>query len=185
MNYEILSSQSIKVNLDKKDLQKYNLLYSQINKDNAKTKFMFMDIIEKIEFETGTALADKSLYLELLPTKNSGCLIYISFDTEDDTNENGENEYIYFFDNIDNLFKMAHDFSPINSLFKCNSSLYHNDIGFFLIISFDTKYMRFLKSYLTKITVPISSGEINSSYVKEHYSCISSESTIDRLTEIV
>lgn len=185
MQFELLNNQTVKVILEKIDLQGFNLLYNQIDKNNINTQLLFISILDEILEKTGVDFTDKNLYFELFPTKNSGCLIYISIDidSQPETDKN-EQDYIYFYLNLNELIELSQYTVQMCRIFNCKSSLYYCHRGFYLILSILSKYEIFMRSIITKMGDPISRGEINYAYIKEHFECIANSNAIEKLAEI-
>ncbi len=185
MQIEILSNQTIKVILDKYDLKEFDIIYNQINQNSVKTQLLFFDILERVHEESGMDFSEKDIYFELFPTKNSGCLVYISVDYESDEDENNsELIYIYKFDNINSIIESSQETQELCKIFKCKSELYFGKSGFFLLLTIYRRYENFIKSMIIKLGTPFSSGNINAEYIREHFECIGTENIIEKMSNL-
>lgn len=78
MNIEQIGSDRLKVFLNAVDLDKYALDYMSISKDSPGTKSMLRDILHRARQLSGFSLKNAKLFIEVVPGKNDGCVLYLT-----------------------------------------------------------------------------------------------------------
>lgn len=78
MNIELISPDKLRVNLSTMDLNRYDLDYLSISTESAGTKRMLKDILFEAEETAGFTTRNCKLYIEVLPGKSDGCVLYLT-----------------------------------------------------------------------------------------------------------
>lgn len=107
MDIIYISDSKLKVTLTPDDMEAYALTCDMIDYDNTETRRVFWDILDEAKHQTGFDAASDKVYIQVYPSKNGGCELYITklFETENerkDTEETVSLE-IYGFDQLEAL----------------------------------------------------------------------------------
>jgi adapter protein MecA 1/2 len=77
MNIQQLGPDRLRIVLDPKDLDKYDLDYYSISKESPGTKRLLKEILSQAQ-KSGFIAYRCKILIEVLPGKNSGCILYIT-----------------------------------------------------------------------------------------------------------
>jgi adapter protein MecA 1/2 len=131
MNIQQLGPDRLRVLLNPDDLDKYNLDYYTINKDNPETKILLNEILSQAR-KKGFYTFHSKILIEVVPLKNSGCVLYITkypSGRPARTAQTGNNPsqyagYILSCDNIDDTIEAIKHFADYPDIPMKRSSLY-------------------------------------------------------------
>ncbi len=77
MNIQQIGPDRLRVALDPSDLDKYDLDYFSISKESPGTKRLLKEILAQAQ-KTGFSAYRCKILIEVLPGKNSGCILYLT-----------------------------------------------------------------------------------------------------------
>lgn len=78
MNIQQISPDKLRVVLDLSDLDKFDLDYFSISRESPGTRRMLKEILLKAQKQMNFTTKDCKLIIEVLPGKNSGCILYLT-----------------------------------------------------------------------------------------------------------
>jgi adapter protein MecA 1/2 len=77
MNIQQIGPDRLRIQLDLKDLDKYDLDYYSISKESQGTKRLLKEILSEAQ-KSGFSTYRCKILIEVLPGKNNGCILYIT-----------------------------------------------------------------------------------------------------------
>lgn len=186
MNIEFISRYTVKATLSCRDLARFDLDYESISETNTKTKKLIIYILNELLRLKGTDFSEEHLFIEVFPTINGGCLLYLtaSSDQTNDTlpQEEPPTEFIFSFSDTDELINCAAELRKLFGKYIRNSSLYYSDDDFRLIIE------------ITESSVPEKMSDkyrneqnelnIRAAHIREHCTMLISNHAVERLSEL-
>jgi adapter protein MecA 1/2 len=143
MNIQQLGPDRLRILLDPKDLDKYDLDYYSISKESPGTKRLLKEILSQAQKSGFNAYRCKIL-IEVLPGKNSGCILYLTkspFEkpaqrSHSNCGDRAEREgYILSCRSLEDTIEAIGHFSNYPDLPVKQSSLYSFDGGYYLIFT--------------------------------------------------
>lgn len=142
MNIQQLGPDRLRIQLDPKDLDQYDLDYYSINKDSQGTKRLVNAILSQAR-KNGFNTYHSKLVIEVLPGKNSGCILYITkspFEKASNHSIESENNnmsqysgYILSCDSLEDAIEAIEHFANYPDLPIQRSALYNYDGKYHLI----------------------------------------------------
>ena len=187
MVIELISSNTIKVVLDEDDMLSYDVSFDKLDRSSPETKRLLIDLIESIKEEKSIDLSSEKLFVEAFPDEEGGCLLYLSMLSSNIkvTPENGSlyNSIICRIDSPDVLLKVCSRLYNLFNHILHNSELYYQDGTYQLILHIFKKADKKLKIFLSEFCEIVGTGEIDSSSVREHYTCVFPINAIEELNK--
>ena len=95
MKVKLLSSDTVKIYLDKSDMEKYDITFCSLDYKNDKTKKVFWEVINQAKDETGFNPEGSRLLVEAFPGDNGGTNLYVTR-----MEKNGRESELCCFDDI-------------------------------------------------------------------------------------
>lgn len=86
MNIQQIGPDRLRILLDSKDLDKFNLDYFSISKESPGTKRLLKEILSQAQ-KSGFYANRCKILIEVLPGKNSGCILYLTKSPYDKTSK--------------------------------------------------------------------------------------------------
>ena len=176
MTIEIISANTIKIVLNEFDMSAYEVSFDKLDRSSPETKKLLIDLIRNIQEEKNIDLSSERLFVEAFPKDDGGCLLYLSM-----LNNNMKvlQEKNSLYNSMVCKIKSPKDLIEIsNQLFNLynhilhNSELYYLDGEYQLILHTFKKADKKLKTFLSEYCEIVGNGEIDSSSIREYYSCI-------------
>jgi negative regulator of genetic competence, sporulation and motility len=88
----LINSTKLKIMLSPSDMTAYSLTCDNIEYDNTESRRAFWDILNVAKRKTGFDAANNRVFIQVYPSKDGGCEMYVTKITEED-------ETVYFNDN--------------------------------------------------------------------------------------
>jgi adapter protein MecA 1/2 len=143
MNIQQLGPDRLRILLDLSDLDKYDLDYFSISKESPGTKRLLKEILAQAQ-KTGFNAYRCKILIEVLPGKNSGCVLYLtktpySASLEKARHNRSEskrdNKYILCCGNLEDAIEALGRFKDYPDIPIKSSSLYELDDQYHLLFS--------------------------------------------------
>ncbi|HEX2937467.1 MAG TPA: adaptor protein MecA [Ruminiclostridium sp.] len=139
MNIQKIGPDRLRIQLDPKDLDKYDLDYYSISKESPGTQRLLKEILSEAQRD-GFSTQRCKLLLEVLPGKNSGCIIYITKSQCEAVEKhiNAKNPkkhsgYVFSCDNLEDAINAIGHFADFPDLPIQNSALYCFNEKYYLV----------------------------------------------------
>lgn len=137
MQIDTLAGGTVRITLGQSDMYSYNISYEDITGHSRQTRLALSKLIASIREREGLRLAGDRLLVEVFPSKEGGCLLYLSClgraDNSDDKKGVSKSRYIIAEgDSLNDIISLCHVLK-INCGDIC-SYLYHLDGCYRLII---------------------------------------------------
>lgn len=87
MELIIINENKLKITLSEFDMKEYCLDCSTIDYDNTETRRAFWSILDEVKHKTGFDAASQKVFIQLYPSKEGGCEMYVTKLGEKPTNE--------------------------------------------------------------------------------------------------
>ena len=185
MIIEIISSNTIKVVLNKNDMSLYNVSFENLDRSSPETKRLLLDLIHNIKEEKDLDLSSEKLFVEAFPKEDGGCLLYLStLNGSVKVTPEKSNLYNSIICEIKSPEILLNVSKKLYNLFihiLHNSELYYKDGTYQLILHTYKRADKKLKTVLSEFCEIVGSGEVDSSLIREHYMCVF---PIDAIEEI-
>lgn len=179
MNIQKVGPDRLRIQLDPRDLDKYNLDYYSISKESPGTKRLLKEILSEAQ-KNGFSTQQCKLLLEVLPGKNSGCIIYItkshcepvkSYMNTKISNKN--NGYILSCGNLEDMISAIGHFSYYPDLPMQASALYLLDSKYYLTflpvaLELDRDRFASLLTALSEYGTTENCSDVREAMLKEH-----------------
>lgn len=78
MEFTTLGKLSIRIRLEPSDMDKYGVSYGDMDYKNARTKHIIWELLDKAKESAGFDTDGKRLHIQIFPSKQGGCELYIS-----------------------------------------------------------------------------------------------------------
>lgn len=187
MTIEIISSNTIKITLDEIDMSSYDVSFEKLDRSSPETKRLLIDLIESIREEKNIDLSTERLFVEAFPKDDGGCLLYLSMLNANikTTPEKSSlyNTLICKIESPDNLIEISIQLFNLFNHILHNSELYYNEGVYQLILHTFKRSDKKLKSFLSEYCEISGLGEIDSSSIREYYTCIFPINAIEEITK--
>lgn len=141
MNIQKVGPDRLRIQLDPKDLDKYDLDYYSISKESPGTRRLLKEILSEAQ-KNGFSTQRCKLLLEVLPGKNSGCVIYITKShceaMEQHINSNSfrrKGSYVFSCESLEDAISAIGHFADFPDLPIQSSALYCFNNKYYLIFS--------------------------------------------------
>lgn len=184
MHIEIISDSTIKVSLNKKDFEDFDIKYSELNRTNPKTREFLLELLEIIQLEKGVDLCSEKLFIEAFISEDGGCLIYISATGGKIRNQKTVTPEltceVFSPESLPLLArKLFNDYSHILH----ESDLYEDRQCFRLILTVFTGTEERLLSLLREYGT-VSEDSVHAAYTREHFKALACKDAVERLAAI-
>lgn len=186
MNIEFISKSTVKATLTPADLSRFKLDYDSISETNTQTKKLIVYILNELLRLKGKDLSNEHLYIEVFPTVNGGCLLYLSVSSdlteENDNDDDLPAEFIFSFSNTDELIGCAAELKRLFGKYIKNSSLYYSDEDFRLII--EVSEGSSVNELSDKYREEQHELNIKAAHTREHCTKLISSCAVERLAQL-
>ena len=149
MELILINENKLKITLSECDMKQYCLDCSTIDYDNTETRRAFWSILDEVKHKTGFDAASQKVFIQLYPSKEGGCEMYVTKLGEKYANEDTSDpvpdshrlrplpkrRMAYSFDNVSSLVAVCKRLSGIG--FAEKSSAFRSHIEkdkYFLLI---------------------------------------------------
>lgn len=189
MKIEMLDQQTVKIILSYDDMSKLSITYDDMDYSDPETRFVIMELLQKIKKETTIDLTNGKLFIEAFPYESGGCILYINVLTQKISKNLKElktvfNEPIVFvFDNFDNVCDACINFFQNYNHLIFKSSLYSNDNKYYMMIYSFFKLDKKISSVMSEYGHSFGKGELIASHIREYGKCIIGEIAIEKIAE--
>jgi len=78
MEMILISSNKLKIMLDREDMESYSLSCDTIDYDNTETRRAFWNILDDAKHKTGFDAASDRVFIQVYPSKNGGCEMFVT-----------------------------------------------------------------------------------------------------------
>ena len=78
MELIVINENKLKITLSEKDMHKYSLDCNTIDYDNTETRRAFWNILDEVKHKTGFDAASQKIFVQLYPSKEGGCEMYVT-----------------------------------------------------------------------------------------------------------
>lgn len=127
MEFTSLGKLSIRIKLEQSDMDEYGVSYDDMDYKNARTKHIIWEILDKAKESAGFDTDGKKLHIQIFPSKQGGCELYIS---KISAACESVDEKLYRFDSFENALAALVYLKKINLI--CQAKLYTKN-GFWYI----------------------------------------------------
>lgn len=207
MEINLINDKKLKIILSPFDMSKYDINCESISYDDTHTRKILWDILDVAKEKSGFDAAQNKIYIQLFPSKNGGCELYVTKISENDPpmpkgSENSlqggadaltENVSVYGFLDIDKMLEVCHHLNKKgyigeSSAYAVKSKgedknkyflLLDENIPFFSYKCKSLNQNAFISEFGTRYT---SQSVIY--YLKEHGSCICNGNAVKILSDI-
>lgn len=197
MTIEMLGPDKLRVVLTVSDLSRYELDYASISSDNLATKRMVSDILTQAKTKTGFRYKNSKLLVEVVPGKNSGCVLYLTKTPSSSADKPGEENlsrtpktgaaqsaYILSCACLDDTIDAIERFVGFPDIPLKQSSLYSLGGRYHLLFSpvmpgLDRHRLLSLLSELSEYGKADTADPVSEAFVREHGSAISSGRAVE------
>lgn len=186
MLIEIISSNTIKVELDELDMSAYDISFDKLDRSSPETRKLLVDLIDDINKEKDIDLTEERIFVEAFPKDDGGCLLYLSMlgNTITTAEKNSiYNSSICKITTPETLSKLASELYKLYNHITHNSELYYKDGNYFLILHTFKRADKKLKYFLNEYCEIIGRTEIDCSYIREYSQCIFSVNAIEEINK--
>lgn len=202
MELIVINQEKLKIILTPDDMFKYNITPEELDYNKVTTKHILWDLLEKAQKEKGFDADKSKLYVQIYPSKDGGCEMYITkFNgrTSQCINKNiyskeriDHYEDCFLYLNFNNLYKLCKRIVSEN--IKLDTKLYYNSDGLYVLVlckkkhlpnyiaSKENKYC--IPAYLSEYGVIHSFTEKSQYYMDEHFKTISEKNAVEIVSSI-
>ena len=78
MELIVINENKLKITLSRCDMKQYSLDCSKIDYDNTETRRAFWSILDEVKQKTGFDAASRKVFVQLYPSKEGGCEMYVT-----------------------------------------------------------------------------------------------------------
>lgn len=198
MELILINENKLKITLSEGDMKEYALDCSTIDYDNTETRKAFWNILDDVKHKTGFDAARQKIFIQLYPSKEGGCEMYVTKLGCSDRNEregtpDGELHRLhplhrrraaYSFNNIERLISVCRRLSEIGFSDKSSAWRSLNDSGkYFLILEEPEENAYLPLSECSFICEYGKSENLKNTllFIHEHADCICGESAVETL----
>lgn len=182
MIIELISSNTLKISLSKRDMSEFNIKYDILDKKNHETKLFLMNLIDIVKEQKDIDLCQEKLYVEAFPQTNGGCLLYLS--VLNDVIKSKKDILSYITCDINSLLDLftisQKAYKSYNYLIK-KSELYNEKSNYRLIFYVYTETEKKIYRLLDEYNINYSTDEISVEYTKEYFSPVITRNAIEIL----
>lgn len=183
MTIEMISPDKLRVVLTVSDLDHYELDYASISSDDPATRRMVCDILTKAKSENGFRFRNNKLLVEVVPGKDSGCVLYLTKSPAVRSAElptlpkshrpRSNNAYILRCASLDDLLDAIGCFAGYPDIPLRDSGLYAEDDGYSLLFrpvtaGLDARRMAALLLELSEFGTVRSADAVREALLMEH-----------------
>lgn len=186
MDILLLDDNNVKITLTHEDMMGLELEYDTLDYSAPHVRKVLIKILEKAKTQVGFAPKNAKLFVEAYPTKEKGCVLYITAVPKSQQTlplPRKLRPYIYEFDDVDDLLKASALSHSMLSQRIFKSALYDFNGKYRMIVyPLDFSDNRSL-SFLNEFGFKIGSGDISAAYTQEHGKEIIGENAIEILAK--
>lgn len=139
MQIEKLDSKHLKITLEPTDMIKYNISFKKLEYSDEHSRNVIKEILKRAYSLTGFVYTKCRLLIEVLPTSDSGCVLYFTRMRDKDPVKlrikNHSAQTIFRFKNSADLIQCAEKLSNCNFCPNFDNSLYCYKNKYYLIVS--------------------------------------------------
>ena len=201
MELIVINENKLKITLSECDMKQYSLDCSTIDYDNTETRRAFWNILDEVKHKTGFDAASQKVFIQLYPSKEGGCEMYVT--KLGGGHKNGQTEEpvpdshrlhplhrrrtAYSFEDVEHLLSVCKRLSAMG--FSDKSSAWRSDLD-------DKKYYLILVEPEENAYLPLSECSFICEYGKsenlkvtllmlhEHASCICKAGAVEILSGV-
>lgn len=185
MTIDLISNNTLKISLSKKDMSEFNIDYDILDKKNPETQIFILNLIEIVKEKKDIDLCSEKLYIEAFPQVNGGCLLYLSVLNEIIK----EPKKIYTgivceTNSIMDLINICNKlYNQCNYLIKI-SKLYYLNGKYRLILYIYSDADKKINYLLDEYQIENNTNEILISFTKEHFAHIINKNAIETISQL-
>lgn len=200
MELILINESKLKVMLTPSDMESYSITCDTIDYENTETRRAFWNILDEAKHKTGFDAARDRIFIQVYPSKNGGCELYVTKLIHNDCpyNETPKEDNItcrinikrpvvpeiYSFDNIDYLITACNQLARNGYIEE--SSVFADKDGkkYYLVLSGAVKNMRFNRySFITEYG-DRRNGNFFELYLSEYCTCICEDNAVGILSKL-
>ncbi len=140
MELILISENKLKIMLSDTDMKDYSLDCDRLDYDDSETKSILRSILDRAKYETGFDSGRGSIFIQLYPSREGGCEMYVTRlnvnvkknDGEDVISTSGKRECAYSFERLDDLLCVCRRLSSIG--YDEKSSVWRTKEKYYLLI---------------------------------------------------
>ena len=184
----MIGKSTVKTVISEKELENFGLTYEKIKEDDPHTRELIMYTVGEMIRSKGIDLRDRELYIEVFPSGDNGCLMYIS-DSKGSILVPSEKKRKNTSSKHRRGFMPEIVFSCRNSyeLSECAETLLNKAHGNILCSSLffspdDFRIIVSLKGSPISVNFPFNTA---AAYTREHYTILLSENALEKLSGVL
>lgn len=181
MTINKLNGYALKIYLDKDDLEKFGMSYSDINVRSIRN--ILLEISDEISYQLNIDLDKEKLYVEVFSQKN-GCLIFVSYSPEKRRYKIVKKNIICQFNDFNSLKIFCNLISVLYPNSIEESILYCGDSFIRMILKLKSNYESIYEFSMDHADV-ITGDEINLGATEEYFKMIISENAIEQVLSYI
>ena len=138
MELILINEKKLKIMLTPEDMREYEIDCESVDYGKTETRRAFWSILDEAKHRTGFDAASERVYIQLYPSKEGGCEMYVTklgFTAPDESIDIAEQEDIglaYHFTELDPLLRVCRQ---LNSMKNCdNVEAYRAEDGYYLML---------------------------------------------------
>lgn len=186
MNMMLLTQDRLKISLNSQDLKEFSLQCGQIDIEDQQTRKSLIALLEQAKNEAGFRPRGAKLYVEMLPSAEDGCIIYITAMSKEKLAAKPQSPLepvVFRFDDVEHLCNGAGLLYERYGHRIYKSLLYRLGREYRLIL-YSLDYSDQLSVYfLSEYAKDRGRGNVLAEFVKEHGSLLISQDAVDVLAE--
>ncbi len=198
MELILISSSKLKVMLSQDDMSALSLTCEKLDYDNTETRRAFWQIFDEAKHKTGFDAASERIYVQVYPSKNGGCEMYVTkLSSEEGSSKSSGvsikvkkrvqsaiNRNLYCFETIDDLLCVCRQLDMLG--YAEESSAYTDARGrYYLLLSVHTNEKSEkdipLYPFVSEYAVKRSGGAVYP-YINEYCSTIVQKEAVKELS---
>ncbi len=145
MELIVINENKLKITLSESDMKQYSLDCNTIDYDNTETRKAFWNILDEVKHKTGFDAASQKIFIQLYPSKEGGCEMYVTKLGERHKKDDSEQELYklhplhkrraaYSFTSVDDIISVCRRLAEIGFSDKSSAWRSHIDDKYFLIL---------------------------------------------------
>lgn len=145
MELIVINENKLKITLSESDMKQYSLDCNTIDYDNTETRKAFWNILDEVKHKTGFDAASQKIFIQLYPSKEGGCEMYVTKLGERHKKDDSEQELYklhplhkrraaYSFTSVDDIISVCRRLAEIGFSDKSSVWRSHIDDKYFLIL---------------------------------------------------
>ncbi|MBR3993864.1 MAG: adaptor protein MecA [Clostridia bacterium] len=202
MELIVINQEKLKIILTPNDMTKYNITPEELDYNKVTTKHILWDLLEKAQKEKGFDTDMSKLYVQIYPSRDGGCEMYITkFSGKSsqcinnnlyfkEKNRHQDDCFIYL--NYNDLYKLCKRIT--SEKIKLDTKLYYNSEDLYVLVLCQKKRLPHyiseepkkytIPNYLSEYGVVHAFTEKAQYYMDEHFKKLSDKNAVELLSSI-